>query len=81
MDSVRYDSQLNVELRLLDDDRLAMFAYSTLANLVRGCGELQPWAAITPADVDTLAVSASVDVVIWDAALPERLRHVREAQP
>src|SRR5690606_10922470 len=43
------DRDVTVELRRLEDGRLAVLAYSSLDSLVASCGDLQPWASL-PAD-------------------------------
>lgn len=72
-------SEVQVEVRALEDGRTALLAYSSLPHLVACLGDAQPWVEIKPTvSVSDLQVQAGVDVVVWDAELPVPLRHCGE---
>lgn len=76
----RGDQEAYLELRPLEDGRLAMLAYSSLDHLVAGCGEAQPWVAIPRHHVSECEKQSGSDVVVWDTELPEELRHNSEEE-
>lgn len=64
-----------LEVRYLNDGSSALLAYTSVRRLVEGMGPAQPWVELPPPlSVDDLQVSIGVDVVLWDSALPRRLR-------
>lgn len=67
---------VQVELRRLDDGRIALPAYTSPAELVRGCGPAQRWAALD--GIGMRALRSSCDVVLVDVQLPI-VRHLRES--
>lgn len=71
---LKHDSEATVELRQLEDGRLAVLAYSSLDALVGNCGELQPWVSLPSDKVAEIQQQSGADLVIWDAALPEDQR-------
>lgn len=74
------DQDAFLELRPLEDGRVAMLAYSSLDHLVAGCGEAQPWLAVPPRYVSEYENQSGADVVVWDTALPEELQHSSEEE-
>lgn len=74
------DQEAYLELRPLEDGRLAMLAYSSLDHLIAGCGEVQPWVAIPRHHVSEYENQSGSDVVVWDTELPEELRHNNEEE-
>lgn len=74
------DQEAYLELRPMEDGRVAMLAYSSLDHLLEGCGEAQPWVAIRPSNVSEYESQSGADMVIWDTALPEELRHGNEEE-
>lgn len=66
---------IEVELRPLEDGRVALLAYSALDRLVACCGDAQPWALLPASAVDEVAEGTPFDVVLLDIELPEELRH------
>lgn|SRR5690606_7672775 len=68
------DRDVTVELRRLEDGRLAVLAYSSLDSLVASCGDLQPWASLPADKIAEIQQCSGADLVLWDAALPEDQR-------
>lgn len=68
------DTEVTVELRRTNDNRLAVLAYSSLESLVACCGELQPWVALPANKVTEVADHSQADVVLWDSGLPVEQR-------
>lgn len=66
------DRELSLELRTLADGRTAMLAYTSLASLVGGCCEAQPWVSIRAERLAELR--EHFDLVLVDVALPDDLR-------
>ncbi|MQA86712.1 MAG: hypothetical protein GEV03_19285 [Streptosporangiales bacterium] len=64
-----------LELRNIDDGRVAMLAFSSLEQLVEGCGEEQPWVAVPMDRVDELQRLSGADLVLWNVPLSPELRH------
>ena len=64
-----------VELRTLEDGRLALLAYTALDRLARCCGDHQPWTLMETGHLSTLREQARYDVVLLDQELPAEVRH------
>lgn len=71
------DEELTLELRPLEDGRLAMLVFTSLDRLVDGCGEAQPWVAVESPSIDLMLTHCDANVVLLDTVLPEHLRHGR----
>jgi hypothetical protein len=70
------DSEVTLEMRALEDGRVALLVYSAVDRLVAACGEHQPWALLPTARLEELqGQDAEWDVVLLDPHLPEELRH------
>lgn len=69
------DREAQVELRRADDERLVMLAFTSLEELVRGCGEDQPWIEVAVDRVSQVQRDTGADAVLWDLELPTELRH------
>lgn len=74
------DRQANIELRYDGDKRLVMLAYSSLEELVRGCGEAQPWVAVPVDRVSQVQQDTGAEIVLWDLELPNEARHQDDAK-
>lgn len=66
--------EAGVELRRLDDGRVALLAYTALDRLVQGCGPFQPWVMIETEALGEIDRSQPYDVIVLDAVIPEQLR-------
>lgn len=64
------DDEVELELRDTTDGNRALLAFTSLEQLVAGCGDGQPWIAVPGANVDDIKTRSGSDVVFWDAALP-----------
>ena len=60
----------HLELRRLPDGRLALPAYTSLEQLVSGCGPHQPWGAVDDDGLREVRRATGCDVVLLDAKLP-----------
>ncbi|MPY84538.1 MAG: hypothetical protein GEV00_14705 [Actinophytocola sp.] len=60
-----------VDFRRLDDGRIALFAYTALDRLVRGCGRHQPWVLLPTAELDEIAKYQPYDVIYLDVQIAE----------
>ncbi|MGH3327467.1 MAG: SAV_915 family protein [Streptomycetales bacterium] len=69
------DEQAQLELRTLDDGRLAVLAFSSLDRLTAGCGPDQPWVLLRSEVLAGLQPGVGFDVVLVDVPLPPDLRH------
>ncbi|WP_020495294.1 SAV_915 family protein [Sciscionella marina] len=69
------DDEVVLELRRIDQGRLAVMAYSSLDALVECCGGQQPWVATTPAELDDWVRRSEADGFLWDAEIPEEHQH------
>lgn len=67
------DAEVQLVLRQLDDDVL-LLAYSSVEQLVAGCGPHQPWASLRSALVDELLPQLGATAVLLDVPLPEEDR-------
>ncbi len=64
-----------IEMRQLEDGRVALMAYSALDRLEFCCGPHQPWVLYRTDELDTLKVLSPYDVVLFDQPLPDELRY------
>jgi hypothetical protein len=69
------DAEAILELRRTEEGQLAVLAYSSLALLVAGCGEEQPWVAVPRDRVTELCRLTGADAVLWDVGLEPAQRH------
>lgn len=67
-----------IELRRLEDGRVALLAYTALDRMSRCCGPHQPWALYPTEELSALRRSSSYDVVVFDQELPAEVRHTGE---
>lgn len=77
----RGDSQFLVEMRHLQDGRLALLTYSSLDELVECCGDLQPWVQLPADRVEEIRGVAGAEVVVMNQALDPAQRYDAEAAP
>lgn len=74
------EAEVVLELRRLQDGRVALLAFSAMDRLVASCGEAQPWALVQTSRLDDLREQGGGwDVVLLDPFLPEDLRHPEPA--
>jgi hypothetical protein len=66
-------SQPEIELRRLEDGRLALLGYTALDRLARCCGPRQAWVLYQTAELSALRAQTSYDVVLLDQELPREL--------
>lgn len=64
------DEQAQVVARQVGED-LLLTAYSSVAALVRCCGEDQSWVALASDDVEALKISLGARAVVLDLPLTE----------
>lgn len=64
-----------IEMRQLEDGRVALLAYTALDRMARCCGPHQPWVLYQTDQLDTLRVMNPFDIVVFDQPLPEELWH------
>ncbi|GAB3692613.1 hypothetical protein GCM10027597_49730 [Saccharopolyspora tripterygii] len=74
------DREANIELRKDSDQRVVMLAYSSLEELIRGCGEAQPWIAVPVDRVSQVQRDTAAEIVLWDLNLPDEARRQSEAR-
>lgn len=82
-DRASTDDDVELELRDTTDGHRALLAFSSLDQLVAGCGDGQPWIAVHGENVADIKARSGSDVVLWDAALPledRRTRYQEEAR-
>jgi hypothetical protein len=73
--------QVRPELRRLADGRLALLAYTSLAELVAGCGRHQSW-VLVPADwFEQIRVECPFDTILLNADVPGQWRVEPETWP
>jgi hypothetical protein len=63
------------ELRETIDGTIALLAYSSLANLIKGCGTGQSWVEVPTSELPRLRRIVGFDVIALDLSLPIELRH------
>jgi hypothetical protein len=69
------------ELRRLADGRLALLAYTSLTELVAGCGRHQSW-VLVPADwFEQIRAECHFDTIVLNADVPQRWRQEAETWP
>ncbi|MGH3513618.1 MAG: SAV_915 family protein [Pseudonocardiaceae bacterium] len=73
--SVGDSGRAELELRRMQDGRMALLAYTCMELLVAGCGEQQPWVAIPVPELVQAQLSAKFDVIAIDVLLPPEMRH------
>ncbi|MQA86715.1 MAG: hypothetical protein GEV03_19300 [Streptosporangiales bacterium] len=71
----RGDAEAMLELRNTEDGRVAMLAFSSLEQLVDGCGEAQPWVAVPIDRIEEMQRLSGADLVLWNVELSSELRH------
>jgi hypothetical protein len=76
----RGDSDVMVELRDTTDGHRALLTFTSLQQLVDGCGDGQPWVAVKGEQIEDIKARSGADVVLWDAALPAEERRTRFQQ-
>lgn len=76
-DRARTDDDVELELRDTTDGHRALLAFTSLEQLVQGCGDGQPWIAVPGETVTDIKARSGSDVVLWDAALPVEDRRTR----
>jgi hypothetical protein len=69
------------ELRRTADGRRVLLAYSSLAELVGGCGAHQPWVLVPAGWLERIAAECRTDAVAVNAVLPPHWRHEEESWP
>ena len=69
------DTELMLDLRETLDGKRAVMAYSSLATLVAGAGEKQPWIAFPKAQLSELVEESGTDDVLLDTVIAPGLRH------
>jgi hypothetical protein len=62
------------ELRTLTDGRLALLAYTSVAELVRACGPHQPWFGVPAAWLPRMGQVCRFETVALNAEIPPDLR-------
>lgn len=73
------DGSLLLDLRKIDDGRLALLVYTALDRLLTGCGPHQPWALVPTQTLDEINDSQPYDLVLVDVSLPADLRRTAAA--
>ena len=63
-----------VEMRQLDDGRLALLAYTALDRLARCQGPAQPWILLPMENLNDINERQPYDVIYFDVPLDEQLR-------
>ena len=64
-----------IEMRVLEDGRTALLAYTALDRLGRCCGPHQSWVLYRTEELAALDATSPYDVVLLDQLLPEELWH------
>lgn len=76
-DRASTDDDVELELRDTTDGNRALLAFTSLDQLVAGCGDGQPWVAVPGQHVNDIKARSGSDVVLWDTALPLEDRRIR----
>jgi len=63
------------ELRETTAGTIALLTYSSLANLIKGCGTGQSWVKVPTTELPRLRRVIGFDVIALDLSLPVELRH------
>lgn len=66
--------EIRLALKPLEDGRLALLVFTSLDLLVSGCGNEQPWVAISETQLEELFHTSGADVVVVDAGLTPQQR-------
>jgi hypothetical protein len=69
------DTAASIELRNTDDGKVALVAFSSLAQLTSCCGKDQPWVLVSTKQLPKLHAARPYDVIVLDTPLPRDLRH------
>ena len=77
IDRADTDDDVELELRDTTDGSRALLAFTSLDQLVAGCGDGQLWIAVPGTNVPDIKTRSGSDVVLWDAALPLEDRRTR----
>lgn len=64
------EEDVTLELRRTTDGPLALVAFTSLEQLVEGCGNRQHWVAVRGHSLEDLRERSGADVIVWDAAIP-----------
>lgn len=62
-----------IEMRELEDGRVALMAYTALDRLARCCGPHQPWVLYRTDALGELRETSPYDVIALDQPIPEEL--------
>ncbi|WP_184725527.1 SAV_915 family protein [Saccharopolyspora phatthalungensis] len=73
-------TDVTVELRDTADGQRALLAFTSVQELVDGCGDGQAWVAVQGEQIVDIKGRSGADVVLWDAALPVEDRRTRFQQ-
>jgi hypothetical protein len=68
------------ELRRADDGQLLLLTYTSLHELVAGCGQHQPWVLVPVDWLARIRSECRFDAVAVNAALPASARHQQEEE-
>ncbi|MDY6214209.1 MAG: SAV_915 family protein [Schaalia hyovaginalis] len=71
--SARFGAE--VELRQMDDGRVALLVYTALDRLYSCCGRAQPWVLYPTERLEDLARVTPYDVIFFDMEIPHAMRH------
>lgn len=63
------ETEVQLALKPLEDGRLAMLVFTSLDSLVAGCGEEQPWVALSETQLEDMFQDSGAEVVAVDAEL------------
>ena len=67
------------ELRTLTDGRLALLAYTSVAELVTACGRHQPWIGVPATWLARMRENCGFETVALNLEVPPELRHQQAA--
>lgn len=74
------EGDAEIEMRQLDDGRVALLAYTALDRLAHCCGPHQPWVLYRTEELSALRQASPYDNVVMDQELPRDLWHTGEAR-
>jgi hypothetical protein len=66
--------EIDVDLRMTRDGRLALLVYSALDRLVTHCGPAQPWTLMQASDLERVRLETGFELVLLDLDIPAELR-------
>ncbi len=66
--------EIDVDLRMTRDGRLALLVYSALDRLVTHCGPAQPWTLMRASDLEQVRLETGFELVLLDLDIPAELR-------